>query len=260
MYHSNKEITRKGVSQMVQHKLRMDKNHETQKRFNSIKQKFLVLAEEYSQRFSELNEDAEELICSNQYAKGGMVIHRGYYSPSLLDMVVGGMRRGKILPKKPVHYDYSYHFDADGKLICVHKMDGRILDVEFLQYRGNSVLSFEYAMWNHPLLHFISECIYNEENQMVCYMTALCNGGRDSINITEINVESYRYDNEGSVIDFSWERCCCLNGLTNKSIYSFERDRSGNIVAYTVDNCDGREKRRYSTDLLLKVKPEIDEK
>ena len=107
------------------------------------------------------------------------------------------------------------------------------------------MLSFAYHMWKCPILHFLSECINNEAKQMTHYITALYNADEDFPSITEINVECYSYGSNGLVSGFIWERCVFPIGLTSKSIYSFERDKEGRITAYTVDNCDGREKRKY---------------
>ena len=233
------------ILRLVQQKIDTDECRERRRYFEDLKQRFLLLGNQHAQRFCELNETVDQFVSHIQYAKGGKTIHRGYYSPSHLDMVVGGMSRGKLLRRKTGNYDYSYHFDADGRLLRVQKMDGEILEVEVLQYCGGRVRSFAYNMWRCPILHFISECIYNEAKQMTHYITALYNADENAPCVTEINVECYSYGDDGLVSDLVWERCVFSIGLTNKSIYSFERDEEGKIAAYTVENCDGREKRKF---------------
>ena len=128
-------------------------------RFENLKQKYIILQKKYADSFNVLKENIERNVCRREYAKGGEFLHRGFYSPSCLDLVVG-VKRGRLLKKIPKDnkYTYEYLFDASNKLICVYKNEdfgGRQLKVvEYLIYNDESVLGLLFDSAELPTLHF----------------------------------------------------------------------------------------------------------
>ena len=80
--------------------------------------KFLALEKQYRDSYSTLTEEVESKTHHREYARGCRALHRGFYSPSAMDLVCGGTRRGQIAKRKPKKDAYEYCFDMDGNLIC----------------------------------------------------------------------------------------------------------------------------------------------
>ncbi|XEC94050.1 hypothetical protein AB6A23_22320 [Paenibacillus tarimensis] len=56
---------------------------------------------EYADQLPQLRVAAEKNIVRLAYSKGGEVIHRGFYCPSpVMDIIIGGMKRGRLFKKK----------------------------------------------------------------------------------------------------------------------------------------------------------------
>lgn len=68
---------------------------------------------------------AEKNVVRKEFSRGGECLHRGFYCPSpILDIVIGGCKRGKLLKQLRKAPDYEYCFDSHNKLILVKKRDG----------------------------------------------------------------------------------------------------------------------------------------
>ncbi len=63
-------------------------------------------------------------IAATQYSRGGELLHRGYYCPSLVyDIVFGGAKRGKLLKRFSMPPTYRYGFDKEGNLVVAENID-----------------------------------------------------------------------------------------------------------------------------------------
>lgn len=89
--------------------------------YEILNQKYIRLQKQYNGSYHELNKAIESRIYRREYSKGGKNIHRGFYSPSNLDLVHNNCNRGKLLKKSPKNnnYDYEYLFDSQNNIICV---------------------------------------------------------------------------------------------------------------------------------------------
>ena len=212
--------------------------------FQTLKRNMLAFAEEYLQRFQELNDSADALTCRKEYGRGGLTIHRGFYSPSMTDIVTGGCNRGKLLKQTPTRRapDYIYHFDERDRLLRVLRNEGNTESVEFLIYSQHRIRSLIFQKWNgQAILHFLSDCVYDEKDRLVTYTTALYNYG----SITDMTEETFVYDAKDRIEFFTVEGLSFLNGPVQKDIYTMIYDQSGKLEAYTADPCNGREPRTY---------------
>ena len=81
---------------------------------------------ELLQRFEEYKDKGAEIIslyhpedCTVEFGRGGREMDRGYYCPSpILDFLVGGLNRGRLLKRQPSPetYDWVYCRDKTGAL------------------------------------------------------------------------------------------------------------------------------------------------
>lgn len=213
------------------------------KPFEQLKGKYLLLYEKYACLYEELVENIEDKACSRKYSKGGLTIHRGYYSPSFMDLVVSGCNRGHLLKKVPPSnkYDYEYIFNDKNQLICVKKMQEpmKIASVELFVYESTRIVSLVYEGVLEYNLTTISECQY--ENDMISrYELALCGYDVDCNKAIccEIDVEVPVYDDR-YLHSILWSRYMPSMHLLNQEKYTFSRDAKGMLSTYTVESIDG---------------------
>ena len=202
--------------------------------FEQLNRKYISLQEQYANSYQELSEYIALNEIKRQYAKGGATIHRGFYSPSSLDLVVGGCSRGRLLKSATpeIAYDYEYVFDSKDDLICCRKYNSGIVSTEFIVYEQDRVLSLVYETDDHHL-SFISECRY-DGSKLLRYESALCAAPIGRKNCVEINVESLEYEN-GLMKSVLWQRYTPSLKLLTEEIYRFERDDGGYLSTYTVE-------------------------
>ncbi len=200
------------------------------------------MQKQYADSFQELQAFVDLNAYRKEYSKGGVTLHRGYYSPSSLDLVVGGCNRGKLIKGLPKNnsYDYEYIFDGKDNLICTKKYSDefesvfRCIAIEFLVYEQNRVLSFTFDLLNnYTELSFISECQYNDDI-LLRYESALCYEGNDCI---EINVEIPEYADHllKSVCSYRYNP---FNKMLDQNKFVFFRDMDGYLSTYTIEQLD----------------------
>ena len=175
----------------------------------------LALFDEYRDRYSLLESSVERQSLAPQYGTVS-TIPRGYYCPSLvMDILIGGAKRGKVSakPSKAETAPFVFWFDKEDKLIAVESFSvfpstGRVITGrEYLIYHGPSVIAPEYSvsrMQKSPLLRRITRCEYDDLGRIRKYRTLFSSDlecGRDRIDSFEIYAEDYRYDPESDLLD-----------------------------------------------------------
>jgi len=211
--------------------------------FEQMNQKFILLQNQYGNSFNELYKDIDKKICRREYAKGGLGFHRGYYSPSMMDLVVGGVNRGRLLKRLPKNnnYNYEYLFDAQDNLICVHdygiNSTHKPVSTELFVYQEDKVLSLEFYYYENISLHFISECQY-ENKRLIRYESARCNLFYGGSGCTEINVETYEYTND-LLQSFCWYRYNPSMRTLTQEKFIFNRDEEGYLSTYVTKQLGG---------------------
>ena len=199
--------------------------------------RFSELYDEYSVLYCEMFKNAKKKVCRREFSLGGEHIHRGYYSPSFLDLVTGGLNRGSLLKKTSLNdYTYEYLFDDKDRLIMVNKFNDnfKLVSVELFVY-NETVLSFVFEFFgNLNVLVLISECKY-KNNELISYMTASC-GAYDAVKgCNEINIEIPCYS-DGMMSGLDWCRYSPSIQLLNHDKILFERDAYGELSTYTVEH------------------------
>ena len=214
--------------------------------YERINQEFLLLYEQYKDSYGYLHKDINKRAYRREYSKGGIGFHRGYYSPSQLDLVIRGVNRGHLLKRgKNGKETYEYLFDTGGNLICVYYYGPHSSEIvgpvrtELFVYEENEVFSFLYEQheWDvHPVLVNISRCTYNDK-KLIHYQYAECpisqkQGSVFSNNCGSIDVEDYHYSGNW-ISDFDWYQYVPVAHLLSHYSYALCRDRNGNVLSFT---------------------------
>lgn len=202
--------------------------------FIQIIAELVSIKHEYADKLPQLRAAAEENIVRLAYSKGGEAIHRGFYCPSpVLDLVVGGMKRGRLYKKKVPKmgkYSYEYGFDQDGKLLRVKRANkfevetpDNIFDEEYLIYVGDK----EYGLQFNYLggLDAVSRCTYSG-GRLMKYEQCYC--GLEQF--ADLHYEEYRcQDDFLSEVDF-FSNITPQVGLYEENRLRVEHDEDGNII------------------------------
>jgi len=224
--------------------------------FEQLDQRYVALIKQYSNQCSELYKDIETKTTRREYAKGGEQIHRGYYSPTMLDLVDPNYKRGQLLKRlnKNSRYNYEYLFDAQDNLICVHIFinDGQarlLTDTELLIYEADSVIGLSYNTPQslfRPLLYSVSECRYADD-LLIEYAKADLFLGRETVECISVCVEEPEYIDDQLQELRLYRYYPALSSLeTNR--YVFQRDAEGNLSTFTHEKSGGPYPAGYQPD------------
>lgn len=210
--------------------------------YDALAHKYTELADQYSNSYQELYDNALKHVCSREYSKGGDLVHRGFYTPCKMSLVTGGMNIGRLYKREPKDKSvctYEYWFDKNGKLVCSILLGDYI---EFFVYDGNSQLSFGYNIFcGRRDLAYISECKYNGDD-IIKYEHALISY---ELKCSEISIEDTEYEN-GAFKSFIWTRYVPDIKLLTHTNFVFSRDEDGRLAEYTAEEIGtDHEKRKY---------------
>lgn len=205
--------------------------------FKNIQLEHEKIKKEYADKLSNLRTLAEETIVKLEYSKGGELLHRGFYCPSVvIECVVGGLKRGRLYKRKiPVLGDYSYEygFDADGKLIRVKRFvdlttKDNHFEEEYLIYLNDVVYGVEFDRFGK--LTGISRCFYNN---------GILTKYEGNI-IGKLYYEEYTYDNnEYAEVTVFFDIMPNLNKYNQEKLL-IEQDEEGNISKIISLEKDGK--------------------
>ena len=229
--------------------------------FSELNDKFVALYHKYCDSYKDLIKEIERKAYKTEYCKGGELIHRGYYSPSMSDLFFGNVKRGRLLKKVPADckFTYEYIFDEDNKLIRVNKYDHSDdyldhLTTEVFVYENDSVLAFTFRegrVLSHSLIA-IAECQY-EDDRLIRYEIAhLSPNCSDSVN--RIEVESFEYSGD-FVVSVEWYSFYTDIELLNHKFFSLSRDENNYIVSITEDDINRRKRLGISKEENIAVYP-----
>ena len=191
------------------------------------------IANEYNGKNDLLFEQLDQNITNIKYASGGEGLHRGFYCPSpVLDIVVGGIKRGKLLIqlRKNSKPSYKYGFDDKNNLITVEYLHFKYFYKEIVITNNNHEIGIAFTKNSH--VETISECIY-ENNRIVSYIFCIYDS-YDNI-ISEYTKEVYEYSKEGL------EKVDMFLFMNNKNApflnhdqFVFTHDNEGYLSSYIV--------------------------
>ncbi|WP_455749331.1 hypothetical protein [Peribacillus butanolivorans] len=192
--HMLNELQQSAMEQIKNSNIQIDKDKLNS--FEDIISELVSIRNEFASKLSQLQNSKEKEIVTFEYSKGGETLHRGYYCPSLvLDLIVGNIKRGKLLKRKPDFgkYSYEYGFDADNRLIRVKGVNEFTtpvsrFDEEFLIYSDDIVLGVEFDNMGH--IDVVSKCTY-DNGKIVKYERSVC-GTQE---YADLYYEEYFYEN-----------------------------------------------------------------
>ncbi|MCM3115723.1 hypothetical protein M3610_10525 [Neobacillus sp. MER 74] len=198
--------------------------------FKSIISELVSFRNKYEKKRSQLRSLAEKEIVNTQYSKGGEAIHRGYYCPSpVLDLIVGGLKRGKLFKRTPDfgRYSYEYCFDANDRLVHVKGVNefttpDSNYDEEYLLYDGNIILGVEFRHTGDIVA--VSRCTY-ENNHIVKYEWSLCSLPQ----YADLYIEEYVYKNN-QLSEVKTVKVNPLIEIYEEQKYKVELNENGKIV------------------------------
>ncbi len=219
-----------------------------QKSYSELDRKYVQLYEEYKDSFEKFSDEMRSKEHGHEYSKGSMGLHRGYYSPSIQDLYVGGKKPGRLLkrPPKNNNYDMEYIFDENGNMICCKtywiKGPGEFLEYtnEFFIYGTDKVSTFVFALTgvSSPELIRMTECLY-KDGLLVRFEKVLCSLAGIDKECSEISIEEFEY--EGGLLKSSiWHDYMPGNKHLRKMKHTFFRNEAGEIECYSpeyIDTC-----------------------
>lgn len=209
---------------------------------------------EYSLACSRFDEEITQLISTAERMRGreeelkqrkntqtvrtaicsGSNIPRGYYCPSpIYDLVVGNVKRGKLVKRMTVKTKnyFQYGFDQNGRLIWVEQYcNGELAYTEHIRPAGQSIIGVCLDRSNR-IQTIIKECYQNEK--LASYTIASVS---EYVGICKCNLlrrEDYVYDMIGLVE--STVHTYYPGKIYTKTIYHFERE-DGYLSKYSVSD------------------------
>ena len=205
-------------------------------------QPFIELVAQYEQmaeenrRFDPVEaETANMEAARREYAKGGESLHRGYYSPSALDLVVKGRDRGRLLKTAaPKSYSYEYLFDAKRRLLCVNRSDD-LLGVEMIRYQGDTETGFTFgSSFGDMSLRTICKTVRQDGSvrrvELVSF--AVANG---RLRCVELEAETPSYDEQGRMTALLHQHFIPMTRLLIQHQYTFTRDEEGYLSQFSME-------------------------
>lgn len=159
--------------------------------------KLEIIAQRLYARKEELQTHCSCDTVRKEYASGSM-LHRGYYCPSpTQDIIVGNVKRGKLLKRltcvsKP---SYEYGFDTDGKLLyCKWLNNGKPTYIEYLVYEDHSIFGITLYR-NGEIAYLTEERILN--GRLTDYSFGIFSSGDSTFRCNVMEQEHYEYDAQG---------------------------------------------------------------
>ena len=176
-----------------------------------------------------------------EFARGGELLHRGFYFPSLfLDLMIGNANRGRLLTRNGSKMpDYIYYFDEGSRLVLSEKYEnGRLLTSERIFYDGEDEYGITVHAGQKGKIACFTACHF-ENGKKRSYLFALM-GQADGKNdaVTELTFETYQYEN-GLFAAADYDSFSPSMPLLEHRKYRFHRDEAGFLCSYQVEEYDG---------------------
>ncbi|NCA66551.1 MAG: hypothetical protein EOM87_00655 [Clostridia bacterium] len=182
------------------------------KPYKALCDEYVELYRKYENDYEIFKTAAEGKTSSTQYAKGGIHLHRGFYSPSYTDLYTGNINRGRLLKKKPKSgsQNFEYIFNENNELICVKLYlevgnELRLYSTEFLIDEQDE-LWLEYEYWDGiPKLFGISRRNKNtaEDKIFIRYERAMSFSYRDCMEL-HIELSEFLGDIPDSLLNITY--------------------------------------------------------
>ena len=218
---------------------RSEENNDRCAPFMADSERLYEIGKSYAENFMELYEKRSDDVIYWENSRGGAGLHRGYYCPSpVLDLVTGGLNRGKLLKRKTTNKsDFEYGFDANEKLTLTRQNYENIesigAELIFNKDGVETGISAEINSFSEKGygIKEVSESHY--ENGRICsWCICFFNFGQG---IWEYRKEDYEYSCEGlKTFDLYSLHYSKAEPMLRHSKYVFEHDEEGYLSRYKV--------------------------
>jgi hypothetical protein len=210
------------------------------------------IAIEYSLVCDDIYEELNSNVTRYEYSTGGKTIHRGYYCPSpVLDIIVGGCNRGKLLKRltsksKPT---YKYGFNDQNQLIISNYIHLNLNEI--IIHKKNSTTGIVFS--KDFGINTISECVYHD-GRIASYICCLYFA--DEKSVTEYKKEEYGYSSNGlEYVDTYTFLNSKDTPILSRDRYQFMHDSNGYLSQYNVTEYEGEKaKEPYGEDFVYDVR------
>ena len=202
------------------------------------------ILDEHAPEFNDRFLAAESKVVYEQYGLGGLVFHRGYYSPSLVsDSIIGNYTRGRLRKTMPDHPDYIYGFDSDHRLITVKKnSEHGFCGREYILRDGQTEIGIGSEYLDNTSLS-ISECKFDCERLLSCAFGFTCIWFPQ---LMELREEQYTYlENELLVEIYNFHPGQAPIKINGQYRYPEQHEKycfrveNGRLVSYTTERIIG---------------------
>ncbi len=178
----------------------------------------------FKEVYRSLYEASASKVVRKEIGMGGVLMHRGYYCPSLItDIVVGNVKRERIVKQIPTNSKeyFVYGFDKDNNLLTVN----RGFCDEVIIREGDKETGIIFTQYG---VEAISESIYkNNRLESYGYYQYIEEKG-----IIEFQKETYTYSQSELIVDYiSYSNM--LTPILEHTRYEFEVE-GGYLVSYRV--------------------------
>lgn len=217
----------------------------------------------YRDKYADLEHSISPKAIRKKYGTGG-IIHRAYYCPSqIIDIVIGGAKRGRMSndPSREERSKTVFFFDSDNRLTQVDEFGffpERVLcRREFLWYQDNYTMACTYNMnlAALPKICQASICQYDPDGKILQYQTMLSGTflEGDPLRSFSIQAEEYYYDPKSQLLEkvlrgrwlvyettalddlFQAYQISGTQGQIESScLYRFQHNDEGRVITYTV--------------------------
>ncbi len=156
-----------------------------------------TMVEPYISESEKIISNAAQLVNREEFASGGECLLKGYYCPNkIVDIVVGGVNRGKILKRitSLSKKDFWYGFDKNNRLLMIKSKAGAT--IEIISYVDNKEIGIGFSELTGNI-NFVSECIY-ENSKLKTYSVF----HRNENNINRCERQDYYYENDKMLVDW----------------------------------------------------------
>lgn len=180
------------------------------------------------------------LICRDSKA-----LPRGFFCPSpIADVVMGQTKRGRLcnqIGQKGRFYKYCFDDKGNMRAIFIYE-NKQLVGVEQILSFGYVEYGIEYIYDGHFVSEYspsFSECIYNENDQIIRYTNCVLNPSNN--NISEITQEQYFYEGKQLIENnkvYVMAPMDIFNFFSNKFICRKDifcyKSENGKLLEYTV--------------------------